>query len=141
MRQIFLIILGISTLLFADFSKSGNIVTDSITRLEWQDNTPSSPMVWEEAILYCENLVLDKYNDWRLPNIRELTSLVDEKRFDPSISPIFKNISSISYWTSTSAATQYNFAWRVYFRSGYLYTVRKSTSFGGNVRCVRAGLK
>ena len=40
---------------FADFSKSGDIVTDTKTGLKWQDNsdTNSTQRTWQEAIDYC----------------------------------------------------------------------------------------
>jgi hypothetical protein len=60
----------------ADMSRSGEIVTDSKTKLMWQDNADASTVTrnWQGAIDYCESLNFGGYNDWRLPNIRELQS-------------------------------------------------------------------
>lgn len=103
MRGIFLITLGLSTALFASFSKTGNIVTDSTTALQWQDDAIGSTMTWTEAIDHCEDLTLDTHGDWRLPNLKELTSLVDDSRVSPSIdTSIFEHTASNAYWSSTT---------------------------------------
>ena len=51
-------------------------ITDTTTGLMWQQSTQED-MDWESVISYCESLTLGGYNDWRLPNINELKSLVD----------------------------------------------------------------
>ena len=85
MKQILLIMLGLSIASYADLTKSGNIVTDSSTELQWQNDAIGSTMTWTAAITHCEGLVLDGQSDWRLPNIKELNSLVDDSRVSPSI--------------------------------------------------------
>lgn len=138
MKQILLIILGLSTLLWADFTRSGEIVTDSNTGLQWQDDAIGSTTSWQDAINYCENdLSLGGHNDWRLPNIKELTSLVDDTTYNPSISTVFENTASNYYWSSTTHANYTSNAWRVDFYNGYQYRSYKSNS--NYVRCVRAG--
>ena len=136
MRQILLIAIGLSTALFADFSKNGNIVTDSSTGLQWQDNE-TVRKTWTESIDYCEVLTLDGHNDWRLPNLKELTSLVDDSRVSPVISTVFEHTASSNYWSSTTNAGLSGVAWNVYFSDGYQYYYGKSRSI--YVRCVRAG--
>jgi hypothetical protein len=145
MKQILLITLGLSTALFASFSKNGNIVTDSITALQWQDNAISSEMTWTQATDHCENLNLDGHSDWRLPNIIELTSIVDDSRVSPSIdTSIFKNTAAFehtavfrNYWSSTTYAGDSKYSWLVDFDSGRQFYELKRESF--YVRCVRAG--
>lgn len=138
MRQILLITLGLSTALFASFSKNGNIVTDSTTGLQWQDDAISSPMAWTAAIDHCENLTLDTYSDWRLPNLKELTSIVDDTKVNPSIdTSVFQNTASHRYWSSTTYAGNSGYAWYVYFSYGYQDYGSKTYSY--YVRCVRAG--
>jgi hypothetical protein len=62
----------------ADFSDNGNgTLTDNVTGLAWQQEDDDVQRNWEDAITYCEGLSLAGYSDWRLPNIKELKSIVD----------------------------------------------------------------
>ncbi len=139
MKQILLILIGFSSLSLAEFSREGDIVTDSISLLQWQDNAIGERMTWESAIDYCENtLELGGYGDWRLPNINELKSIVDRSRYNPSIVSAFtKTSSSNYYWSSTTYRSYSNYAWIVYFNNGNVYNNAKSNN--NFVRCVRAG--
>jgi hypothetical protein len=82
----------------------------------WQQNDNGEGILWEEALSYSENLELAGYTDWRLPNSKELQSIIDYSRCpdttdSAAIDPIFQ-ISSITneggekdypfYWTSTT---------------------------------------
>ena len=53
-----------------------------------------------EALTYCENLVFAGYDDWRLPNVRELQSTVSYGRSEPALEPAFSGFAS-AYLTST----------------------------------------
>ena len=112
------------------------IVTDNKTRLQWQDDSEAKTIekTWQGAIEHCEALDLGGYDDWRLPNVNELESLIDYGRYDPAMDPIFKNVNSPDYsWSSTTAG--YN-AWIVNFYIGTSsHSYRKSSSY--RVRCVR----
>src|SRR4030095_9358518 len=100
-------------------------VTDNCTGLMWQkDTADTSPddggaVRWCDALAYCENLSFGGHDDWRLPNIRELQSLVDYGRFNPAIDPVFGTLSPRDvYWSSTSIAVNPSHAWHVRFYSG-----------------------
>ena len=134
MKQILLIMLGLSTVLLADFTKSGNVVTDNVTQLQWQDNETVSK-TWTGAIDYCEALNLDGHNDWRLPNKKELLSIVDYSRYDPAINPVLTTPTSYDYWSSTTHANDTSSAWIVYFYDGRTSYKYKSATF--HFRCVR----
>jgi len=102
--------IGLSTL-NADFSKSVNIVSDSATGLQWQDDAVTSTMSWEAAIAYCEILSLDGHSDWRLPNINALKSIVDRLKMNPAIVDGFEYTSSNHYWASSTYEEHKDIAW------------------------------
>ena len=139
MKKILLVTIGLSAMLFAGFTRNGNIVTDTTTGLQWQDNTEAKTVTktWIEAINYCENLTLGGYNDWRLPNINELKSIVDRSKSNPAIVDTFINVVSSVYWSSTTIVEYKGNAWVVNFDDGNVHNGYKYSR--PYVRCVRAG--
>ena len=132
MRVILLIMIGASFLLASE------TVTTSSTGLMWQDNSEAknTKRDWEEALHYCAKLSLAGHSDWRLPNIKELQSIVDVGRYKPSIQKGFKNVSTSDYyWSSSVFVSDSKGAWIVYFKNGYTYRYDKSYEY--YVRCVR----
>ncbi len=142
MKQILLMMIGLSTLIYADFNRNTEgVVTDSKTNLQWQDNYSDNAnavksAAWAAAISYCESLDLDG-GKWRLPNLNELTSLLDDTRGDPSINNVFQNTTSDNYWSSTTQVSNTDKAYFVGFYFGYQYMHSKTTAH--LVRCVRSG--
>ena len=140
MKKIILIMLGLSISLVATMERNSTtgIVTDSVTTLQWQDNTALTNQTWADAIIYCEGLVLSGYSDWRLPNINELTSLIDYTYSNSTwFFPAFVSDPSLYYWSSTTDVRYSGNAWFVHFHNGLQYRYDKSNSY--YVRCVRAG--
>ena len=137
MKQILLILIGLSVLSNADFSKSGDIVTDNTTGLQWQDDAVGSMMTWQDTINYCENLALESHSDWRLPNINELKTIIDRAKYNPSIVDGFEYTTTGSFWSSTTYEGSHDKAWNVHFYGGDTYDEPKS--YENFVRCVRAG--
>lgn len=69
-------------------------ITDIATGLMWQQADDGNTRDWENALSYAEDLNLAGYNDWRLPNAKELQSIVDYTRApditnSAAIDPIF----------------------------------------------------
>jgi len=112
-------------------------VTDNCTGLMWQKVTGNRErgLDWCSALDYCESLELAGHNDWRLPNLRELQSIVDYGRIGPSIDPVFDSAPFI-YWSSTSLANGPGLAWDVSFSDG-LVSWGSNVSFIHLVRAVR----
>jgi len=87
---------------------------------------------------FCNNLNYAGYGDWRLPNVRELESIVDAGRYSPAVdTSVFPNTKSSYYWTSTTYMPNDSYAWRVDFYNGVVYDVSKGNSY--YVRPVRGG--
>lgn len=116
-----------------------SVVIDTRTDLMWQDNDDSNAHVvtWFEGIQYCEYLEFAGFNDWRMPNINELVSIVDYSRSDPALPEVFEQRWSLEYWSSTGdIRSQYDRAWRVDFNDGSTPRVNKYDN-NAYVRCVR----
>ncbi len=115
------------------------IVTDTITGLQWQDDATAKTVTknWADAKTYCENFTLGEHSDWHLPTIDELMYIADRNRSNPAIDPTFQNTRSDNYWSSTSIVGYEVYAWDVNFHYGDDHWGGKSGS--RYVRCVRAG--
>jgi len=138
-KILFSIILGFSTLLVADFTRLNGVVTDTKTGLQWQDDYNDNQVefdTWVNAIKYCEDLKLNSYSDWKLPNIKELTSLIDDSKFSPAVNEVFQNINSLGYISSTTHASDSFVAWHISFNNGTQYTRGKAFN-DGYILCVR----
>lgn len=65
-------------------------------------NGAISYATWEEALLAAEAYSVNNISDWRLPNIKELGSLIDRSCANPAINlTLFPNAISSIYYTST----------------------------------------
>lgn len=109
-----------------------------VGELTWQDNqsAKSVKMRWGNAKEYCSSLSHAGFNDWRLPSIEELRSIVDFTRYNPSIKKAFNHTAIDDlYWSSTVGADNSSYAWFVNFSYGY--DDRYVNSYPYYVRCVR----
>ena len=78
--------------------------TDNVTGLMWQTNVPSATYLWANAGTVCPGLSLAGYNDWRLPTLIELMSIVDYTTYDPSINGYyFPSTPAESFWCACPA--------------------------------------
>jgi hypothetical protein len=131
------------------FTDNGDgTVTDPCTGLVWQKETADvtddgkidddDRTDWCSALEYCEGLVLAERDDWRLPNARELQSLVDYGRTDPAIDPSFGCVSA-SYWSSTHFTEDAAYSWNVDFAYGLVSVRLSSEAVRLHVRAVCDG--
>jgi hypothetical protein len=123
------------------------VVADAVTGLVWQGCAVgqtggdcsagrASPLNWQGALAYCENLDWGGHTDWYLPNVTELAGITDDSRLDPAIDPAFPATPASSFWWSSSSASSSSSAW-VLFGSGSVSSILKTN--GDYVRCVRRG--
>jgi hypothetical protein len=78
-----------------DFKDNGDgTITDQASGLMWMQSDNGAAILWENALSYAENFSYAGYSDWRLPDVKELQSLLDYTR-SPSttasaaINPLF----------------------------------------------------
>ena len=118
-----------------DFVDNGDgTISDNATGLMWAQNDSGEAMDWEAALIYAEVSTYGGYDDWRLPNVKELQSIADYSGVFPAIDSTMFNLTGITneagnadypyYWTSTSNPhidpndeDGYWYAW--YVASGY----------------------
>ncbi|MBK7631731.1 MAG: DUF1566 domain-containing protein [Ignavibacteriales bacterium] len=108
---------GNSTYGINNFVDNGDsTITDNSTGLMWMKNDSKTGMTWQNALGYSENLQYAGHSDWRLPDAKELHSILDYTRSpgttnSAAIDPLF-NATPITneagqsdygcYWTSTT---------------------------------------
>ena len=111
---------------------------DPKTGLEWQCESPGE-MTWHEAQEYAKSLLLDGKDDWRLPTLAELESLLDRTKARPEGRPPMREEvpfrDELSYWSSTTFERETKNAWIVMFDGAYVLSYYKSNLY--HVRCVR----
>ena len=113
------------------FIKREDCWLDTQTGLEWELSQSKEKFNYENAIKYCESLGAD----WRLPIRPELESVLNLEKYDPATD--LPDTVSSGYWSATTDAFNTDYAWDVYFRSGYVFDYGKSNAL--YVRAVRGG--
>jgi len=135
-------------------SVDGSTVTDTITGLVWQSDGSGArsgcnggvngagsgnlTCTWSEAQAYCAGLSLGGLSGWRLPAVKELSTIVDLTRDTPSIDQFaFPNTPSYWFWTSSPHASPRGSAasWVDFGGGACQYTSWVELSFW--TRCVR----
>jgi Protein of unknown function (DUF1566) len=119
-------------------------VTDNCTGLMWmkqQVDLDGDGRVdhfgFFDALAYCENLSFAGHDDWRLPNVRELESIVDYGRSRPCIDPIFSAVDYYFFWSSTTNVDEPQLALAVEFDGGLVKSMPKISNIYLNLRAVR----
>jgi hypothetical protein len=74
---------------------------------------------WDLALQAAADSQFAGYADWRLPNIKELRSIVEERCTDPAINAeVFPATPADYFWSSSPRTTNSNEAWMVRFNGG-----------------------
>jgi len=122
----------------AGYVDNGNgTVTDTGTGLMWQKQDDAKKRTWIEAVDYCKGLSLGGHKGWRLPEVKELQSILDMKR-NPTADPVFTGTKAYGYWSATDYPTSYVEAYWIYFVDGGVNHNNKSDpQYAIYVRCVR----
>ncbi|NIP73293.1 MAG: DUF1566 domain-containing protein [Gammaproteobacteria bacterium] len=118
------------------FETHSEVVHDRLTGLTWTccANPAEFPFTWQEALDYVRDMnrgVALGHADWRLPNRRELRSLVSHQTRQPALPEghPFQEVFAGWYWTSTSAAIAPAHAWYVDLGGGRAFYGGKDQSF------------
>jgi len=125
-------------------------VTDNLTGLIWLKNANCfGNRNWTTALNdantlsnnFCQLSDGSTAGQWRLPNIKELQSLVDFGRVNPAFPSghPFSDLQDSFYWSSTSIANYASWAWGLYDGNGGMGYAEKSESGGIYVWPVRGG--
>lgn len=127
-----------------NFTNNGDgTISDNATGLMWMQDDGGKGMNWQDALNYAENKDFAGYTDWRLPDTKELESIVDYTRSpkttsSAAIDPLFnctKIINEASkddypfYWSSTTHASMMGGAAAAYISFGR--PMGYMTEFGG----------
>lgn len=104
-------------------------VTDNGTGLMWQQVDDGNTYDWKGALAMASNSNLAGYTDWRLPNTKELQSIVDyEKTTIPAIDETYFTCTNEDSWFWTST-TQGDFPYTAcYIAFGYAYSRDNSSA-------------
>lgn len=79
------------------------------------------------------------FSNWRVPNIKELSSIINKNIVNPAIDEnFFPNTVSDWYWSSAPIAGDEDIAWFLYFNNGY--ESFNNRNMNGRIRLVRTGI-
>jgi hypothetical protein len=106
------------------FAIENDVARDRLTDLVWLRHSEliDRQINWKKALEAIDALNAEKvggHTNWRLPNIRELESLVDLSRHSPAL-PADHPFGHVAggYWSSTTSAYETRYAWVLYARDG-----------------------
>ncbi|MGH7322075.1 MAG: DUF1566 domain-containing protein [Candidatus Rokuibacteriota bacterium] len=139
-------------------ARGDGTITDNNTGLMWEkksddgsihdkDTTYTWPNAFDVHIAALNTApCFADHCDWRVPNVKELQSIVNYQNVNPSVSPAFNTgcvatcavtacscTAASSYWSSSTVAGNPAIAWNVDFGDGFV-----NASFKGNTNVVRA---
>lgn len=96
-----------------NFTNNGDgTVTDNATGLMWMQNDNGVAVSWEDALTYAEGYTFAGHSDWRLPDAKELQSILDYSRSpetsnSAAIDPVF----GCTQITNEAGKADYGYYW------------------------------
>lgn len=132
----YLLVRGRSDYGVNDFIDNGDgTITDNATGLMWMQDDNGEGVLWKDALSYAESMEYAGFNDWRLPDAKELQSILDYSRSpgttsSAAVDPLFNSTQITNeagqsdypyYWSSTTHAnwtTGNEGAWGAYVSFG-----------------------
>jgi len=124
---------------WAAYVIEGDVVTDTTSQLMWMRSDDGVTRDWKDALAYCEGLEYGGYSDWRLPDIKELYTLVNLGYTAPPIDTSVFSCETGRYISSSPSlpSPYFDYIWAVQFGDGSVeHYYRHSLGYS---RCVRAG--
>ncbi|MBK7001118.1 MAG: DUF1566 domain-containing protein [Rhodoferax sp.] len=98
----------------------------------------ASTYTYDQANALTGTVTFAGQSDWRLPNIRELQTILDRSVYPAIDNAAFPNTPSSSFWSGSPYAGDSNSAWDVHFGYGFAYyDTNRSNDYA--VRLVRGG--
>ena len=149
----------------AKIAEQQSVEAEENGSLYWSSRSDQR-MDWDEAVNYCKNLNEGGYNDWRLPNIDELRTLIkncpetatggqckvseksgclsssclpcycDKRNNNGGYYSKLGDDDNVELWSSSVLSDDSNFRWLVYFGDGSVFANGYKAN-SINVRCVR----
>jgi hypothetical protein len=136
----------------ADFTVHGDgTVTHKRTGLMWKQCVEGasgvdcasgtvSTFTWQAALQHAEQHSFAGYADWRLPNVKELSSIVERSCYDPAINlSVFPNDSIREFLSGSPFASDAEIAWIIDLEYGGAGGHYRSIDSRFGVRLVRGG--
>jgi len=134
-KKIFAAVILLVSALYGEFSVSGTsgeeVVTDTKTNLVWTKYYWEK--TWKDALAHCESLEYGGADDWKLPNVNELQTLINYSKIAPASD--FPDMPSQWFWSSSTYSYNTGLAWHVFFSYGFVRL--SSKTYTDYVRCLR----
>lgn len=110
-------------------------LTDQATGLMWPEDwsglggNGAGALAWAAGIDWALALDFAGHSDWRLPNVRELGSLLSYGFLVIPLDPVFLNPRADYYWSSTTHFLQSDWVWKIGFYWGEIGWDDKGIAF------------
>lgn len=117
------------------FIKNGDgTVTDTVTGLIWQQ-ADGGEMTYDNAVLYCFNLVLGGSSDWRMPTAQEAYSILNHNKPNPALDvTVFSNTGADYWWTGEPQVNSSTKVWATNAGGGIGNHAKSETISAGGTR-------